>query len=118
MDDVGTVCFAAILLLLAVTPAVFVALGWRAARAMRWEDAEDLCTLARVASWILLGLDGLWLLAALIHASGWDPALGLMAYPVLLWVAARSLARAIHRRRDAARSTWWAERKTGHPKEP
>ncbi len=120
MGDVGTVWFGGILLLVALTPAVFVVLGWRAVRSMRWEDAEDLSTLARVASWILLGLDGLWLMAALIHppATWWDPAMGFMAYPVVLWVAARALARAIHRRRDAARSTWRAERKADHPKEP
>jgi Na+/proline symporter len=95
-------------------PVVFLALGWRDLRARRYDRASTYGTLAGVASWILLGLDGVLVTSALLQGVPlWeDPwATAVVSYPPVLWVMARALYGSIARHREEDRAAWRARRK-------
>jgi hypothetical protein len=84
-------------------PVVFLGLGALSLRKRNYDRADTLSTLAGVGSWILLALEGLFVLLLVSKGatlSGFDPLAGAIAsYPPLTWFFARTLRRSVARRR-------------------
>lgn len=93
--------------LVVLGPVACLGLGALAYRSRNYARAETMSTLAGVASWLLLGFEGLALVFALLEGAnlfGLHPVvMAVIAYPPLLWFYARTLRRSVARRREEDR---------------